>query len=506
MSPRRTLPAVSAAAVLGALMIPAAAGAAVARPAAPSGMRVVAATASSITVQVDRTAHAHAYRLYTSTTRSDLFTANISHALASKVSRSPRLTISGLTQRSVPYFYRVVAINQRRQHFSEAIGEVGLQPSRPAGLTATANASRTFLTWGSGPATGFRIEQATNPAMTAHHKTYTILGPTPSFTPYGLHAGTTYWFRVRALNERTPSAASAPVSARAQSSMQPVSVMTYNVLEADLDGRHEGSGVVAPWDQRKLGVVRFIQQASPDVIAVQEAAAWVKRVKGPRQIDSLRSALGGAYALAHTEVPPSQPYYKRTADYILYRKDAYAAVGSGDHWSLGYSGQVNHWAAYQVLRNRTTGAKFLMVGTHLLVPHGHEADLQREQQTKRLVHYARAYAHAHGNLPIVYAGDWNSDQFRHHPDGPSVVMNSFGIPKSSAIAQHLTNARFNTANGYVRHAPSDAAHIDDVFVSPGIAVRSWRELLHLSHGHLVGVIPSDHNPVVANLEVPYQSR
>lgn len=452
---------------------------------------------------VDPTRHAHAYRLYASTTRSDLFTRNITHALASRPSTTPRMTIGGLTQRSAPYFYRVVAINQRRQHFSATIGEVGLQPRKPSALTAMASPQRSFLTWTSGPATGYRIEQATNAAMTAHRKIYTIAGPTPSFTPYGLAKGTTYWFRVRALNETTPSAATAPVELTARSAQQPVRVMTYNVLEADLDGRHEGGGVVAPWSQRKLGVARFIQQSSPDVVAVQEAASWVKRVKGPRQVDSLRAALGGTYALAHTEIPPSQSYYKRTADYLLYRKDTLAAVGSGGHWSLGYSGQVNHWAAYQILRSRSTGAKFLAVCTHLLIPHGHAADLEREQQTAHLVRDARAFARSHGNLPIFFAGDYNSDQFRHHPDGPSIVMSRDGLPKASAVAQHRVNASFNTANGYERRPTRSSAHIDDVFVSPGVGVRSWRELLHISHGRLVGVIPSDHNPVVADLEIPY---
>ncbi|HVV76462.1 MAG TPA: endonuclease/exonuclease/phosphatase family protein [Mycobacteriales bacterium] len=500
---RRSLPAIPAMAVLGALLIPATASAAVARPAAPAGMRVVAATASSITVAVDRTAHAHEYRLFTSTVRSDLFTRNIKNAQASKLSRSPQMTVGGLTQRSAPYYFRVVAINQRRMHYSSTIGEVGLQPARPSSLVATANSLRSFLTWTSGSATGYRIEQATNASMTANHKSYTILGPTTSFTPYGLHRGTTYWFRVRSLNEATASVATAPVSLRAQSSMQPLRVMTYNVREADLDGQREGSGVVAPWSQRKVGVAKFIEQSAPDVVAVQEAASWVKRVKGPRQIDSLNAELGGTYALAHTEIPPSQPYYKRTADYILYRKDTYAAVGTGDHWDLGYSGQVNHWAAYQILRNRSTGAKFLMVCTHLLIPRGHTADVERERQTLRLIHDARSFARAHGNLPIVFAGDWNSDQWRHHPDGPSVAMHSQGIPKASLIAQRHVNAIFNTANNYERRPSQSQAHIDDMFVSPGIGVRSWRELMHRSGGRLVGLIPSDHNPVVADLEIPY---
>ena len=45
--------------------------------------------------------------------------------------------------------------------------------------------------------------------------------------------------------------------------------------------------------------------------------------------------------------------------------------------------------------------------------------------------------------------------------------------------------------------------IDHVFASPGIAVTAWREILQLRGGKFLGVIPSDHNPVVADLLVSY---
>ena len=132
---RRSLPGVWLVGIALTLLLPAAASAEVARPAAPSGMRVVAATASSFTVAVRPTAHAHAYRLYASTVRSDLYARNISRAVASKVSTAPRMTVSGLTDRSAPYFYRVVALHRHRLHYSETIGEEGLRPDPPTALT-----------------------------------------------------------------------------------------------------------------------------------------------------------------------------------------------------------------------------------------------------------------------------------------------------------------------------------------------------------------------------------
>ncbi len=491
----RLLVPVAAGALSIGLLVPATANAAVARPATPSGMRVVAATSSSFTVAVHRTANAHGYRLYASTVRSDLYARNLANAQASPVSKTPRMTVSGLTHRSATYYYRVEAINRHRHHYSASIGVAGLEPPAPSGLTVAHNS----LAWTGTAATGYEIEQATNPSMTAHLKTYSMYGPTPAFTPYEVSKGATYWYRVRSLNGSTASAASPAVSMQARSALQPVTAMTYNILEATTDGHSESGNTVAPWSQREPGVASFINQAKAGVVAIQEGAAWVKRVKGPRQVDSLRSALGSSWSLAHTEVPPSQHHYHRTGDYILYRNDEFAAVGTGNHWSIGDS----HWAAYQILRSRSTGAEFLMISAHLIVPSGHANDVRREQETKRLVSQARSYASARGGLPIVYGGDYNSDQYGHHPNGPTVAMNAAGIPNSYNVAQHRVNEKWNTANRYRTRPKPSFAHMDTLFVSRGIGVKSWRELVRISRGRFVGVIPSDHNPVVTDLEIPY---
>jgi hypothetical protein len=42
-----------------------------------------------------------------------------------------------------------------------------------------------------------------------------------------------------------------------------------------------------------------------------------------------------------------------------------------------------------------------------------------------------------------------------------------------------------------------------VYVSGGIGVSNWTQLLNLSHGRFVGTMPSDHNPVVARLAIPF---
>jgi endonuclease/exonuclease/phosphatase family metal-dependent hydrolase len=466
----------------------------------PKGIHVVSVSSSAFTVAAKGSSAAKEYRLYASTTRSDLFVRNLGSA-KSVLSTHPLLSMHGLKYTAKPYYFRLVALNGTHHRFSPLIKSVGLRPSTPSRVNVAATNLGLSLTWSSGPATGYTIEQATNATMTQGVKDYTTTGLDTTFTPYGLSPGATYYFRVRALNGSTPSPYTPPVQATATAATQPVRVMTYNLIEAYFDGRAEGDGHVAPWSQRVHGVVKLIHQANPDVIGIQEGAAWTGPVRGPRQVDSLVSHLGGEYALANTEIPPSQKHYFRTGVYILYKSSEYKAIGQGNHWGIGNG----RWAAYQILQNRASGAEFLVVSPHLAVGNGMAWDKKREAETQSLLTQSQAYAASNGNLPIVYAGDFNSDPDRWHPlNAPTLVMHAASVDDAFDVAQSHTNAKYNSANGYYRKPPAFGYHIDYVFVTPGVAVKSWKLIIDLKHGRFVGVIPSDHNPIVANVLIPYE--
>lgn len=485
---------------LGAVLVPVAASAStasVARPSTPTGLKVIAATTHSITVGLTPTPHAKTYRLYASTTRSDLFYQNIKKALRSPVSSKPRMTISGLTYTTAPYYYRVEAINHQRFKFSAVIGEAGLRPPAPTGVIANATHARSFLNWNVVNGSGYQVQRATNSAMTSSVHLNTIYGTVPQYTPYGLVKNKTYYFRVRSMNLDTPSAWSPVVSLTPRVSLFDIRVMSYNVLEARFDGRSEGGNTVAPWSQRKLAIVQTINDAHPDVIGLQEAATFIGSGM-VRQADTIKNALTG-YGLATTEIPPGQPGWHRTANYILYNKATYAAVGTGGHWALGDS----RWAVYQELKNRATKAKFLFVNAHLRVQPGQASDVKRKHETEVMLKDARAMASRLG-VPVMYLGDFNSDQYlRHTFNGPLMVMDSAEIRDAYQVAPKRIRGAYNTANHYQTRPPKTNAHIDYVFAPPGVAVRSWINELRLSHGKFVGTIPSDHNALVSDLSIPY---
>jgi endonuclease/exonuclease/phosphatase family metal-dependent hydrolase len=465
-------------------------------PAAPTGIHVTQVTTSSFTVALNTAAHAKQYRLYVATKTSHLGIRYFGSD-RSATSKHPSLTIKGLPYQLAPYYFRVVTVNGSRRSYGAKIGTISLRPKVPSKLRSISTASKTYLTWNAGPVTGFAIEQATNPGMTQNQHVYSVRGTTHQFTPFGLTKGSTYYYRVRGINQATSSSYSGTVKAQAKSDEQPVSVMTYNVLEATGDGRREGGNVVAPWSQRRLAVAKLIEQGSPDVVGIQEAASWIGKPGGTEQIYSLKSALGGEYALAHTEIPPGQLHFTRIGVDILYKTSTYKAVGKGGHWNIGQT----RWAAWQELQNRATGAKFLFVSTHLLDPGGIANDRLREAETRTLVTDGRKLA-GRRHVPVVYVGDFNSD-FIHAIDGPTIAMRSLNIADSWNAAQKRTQALYNTAETYLRRPPKLNSRIDYVWAPPGVAVQSWGLVMDLRHGKFVGTIPSDHNPVLVHLLFPF---
>jgi hypothetical protein len=88
-------------------------------------------------------------------------------------------------------------------------------------------------------------------------------------------------------------------------------------------------------------------------------------------------------------------------------------------------------------------------------------------------------------------------------DGPGNVFRAAGHVDADEVAQTLVNRQFNSTNGYRRIPGVGGLDLDHVFTPPGVAVRRWEMRLDLVAGQFVGAIPSDHNPVVADVVLPY---
>ena len=147
---------------------------------------------------------------------------------------------------------------------------------------------------------------------------------------------------------------------------------------------------------------------------------------------------------------------------------------------------------------------FLFVDTHLMATAGSGGDKVRGAETLSMLQHAGAYAKRVGVESILYVGDFNSyrNEYRVN-DLTGNDMRAAGIPDGIDVAQKRVNAQYDSINELFRMARKGDGSFDHIYATPGIGVRSWAELLHIRHGRFVGTIPSDHNPVVSNVEIPY---
>jgi endonuclease/exonuclease/phosphatase family metal-dependent hydrolase len=492
-------------------------------PSVPVGS-ISAVSSTSFTVQVSAS-QAKSYRVFYSQTRDALAVANLTAAhptlaFSSTTGTSATIPVTNLKYTTVPYYVRVRAFNGTGSRWGAVTFGVGLKPSAPAGFTADTPARAAlgaYLAWSpENTENGFLVTRATNAAMTSNVVTSSITGPDDQFSPAGLTKGSTYFFRVQARNLSTLSDPSPEVHVTATATQSPITVMTYNVIEDAADGTEEGGQTIAPWSARVPVVAANIERVKPDVLAVEEAAGWVGQPQGyggTRQVDSLLKHLPG-YALARTEVPPTEHGYYRYGNYILYKSATINALGplvTPGHPDVIQTGN-SRTAAWQLLRVKATGARFLVFAPHTLPTVTTDPktratyDTDRENETKVMLAFAAKIEGVYG-VRAIYAGDFNSDDNSalHAFNGPSIAMGSVTYRDSDArdIAPVLSDAQYNSYNGYERTPPASGDYIDHIYVSPGIAVLSWGMVVNVDKdGQFVGTIGSDHNPVYAKVTIP----
>ena len=444
------------------------------------------------------------FKLFAAHTIKGVSVVNFGSAESSPWTHSKNVTVSGLKYSTEGWYYRLMAESGGRHAYSAIEGPVGLAPSKPTNLALSTPNGAVSLTWDSGAATGYQVVQGTNSQLSAGRTVYTMKGLDRQFTPPSLNPGTTYFFAVRARTLTSNSGSTAPVSGTPTADQTTVSVATYNIREAVHDNEPDGSNHGAPWSQRKGPAAALLRTAMPDVIGVQEAASFVEGSTTKRQADSLTEALGDPYRIARTEIPPTEKHYFRTGNNIIYNSNRLTTVGAGDHWDLGHGSLgTQHWAAYQQFQVVGTGAKFVFVSFHLIQKNDNPAtdDAAREDQATSMIHQAHA---TFPSLPIVYGGDSNSAvEKKHVIDSARVAARAFNIDDALDAAKVRHHSKYNSANGYNPKPPAFYDDIDVLLTEPGVGVARWDELLNLSHGKFMLPIPSDHNPLVADVTIPH---
>lgn len=462
-----------------------------------TGSKLVSVTHTSFTVRVDSQGTGWKYRLYASTNKADLYYDALTSAPYHSALRSkPRLSLT-VPYRAKAYWWRVQAYKNSLRRTGDLLS-VGLRPGAPKNVSVNrVDGQGLSLTWG-GSSNGYQIQQATDAGFSSGVKTYTTRGIGRQFTPYGLQTGTTYFFRVRSANAGTTSAWSTAVQAVALAHEQQVHVGSFNI-----HSENATNTTIPSWKDRRDAVVASVRQGGPpEVIAIQEGDGWIDgKTCSPRQVDDLASRLGNNWTVAHTEpIPCKEHPWKRTGTYIIFNSSVYRAVGASGNWkvSTGNTKNVN-FSAYQVLENRSTGARMLFVSVHLQPGQSAATDKERAAEADNLLADVR---NLNTGLPVVYAGDFNSHDRRPY-DGSGIEMRKANVADAWFVAPKRVRSTYNSANAYLRKPPRTSTSIDHIMGAPGVSLQTWKLVMKLKNGRYVGVIPSDHNLLIGNVRYPY---
>ena len=326
-------------------------------------------------------------------------------------------------------------------------------------------------------------------------KVYSSTSSTKTFT--GLARGVDYFVQVRAVNGSAVGTKSSrvghPTILRMNAGNGPTyRVMTYNLCSQKCSG----------WSGRQPAALARIQTYSPDVLAAQEAIYL-----------DVPAEMG--YALA-IEKSSKRLLYK-TSRFTLAApattvpaKPAKTAQGCDATWPqstkgyvlLGYHGGGCRYAVWAVLVDKQTGDRTVFVDVHTVSGDNETAATQRTAEITTLTqHLAEINP---GNLPVVYAGDFNSNRSRSN-DGLASVFHRQGYYDGYDLAMKLVRQHFNSYNGYdvvPRISYKWGDHVDHVWIRPDEGrVLSWVNGAWLSGGRMVTPIPSDHSPVITDVRL-----
>lgn len=236
------------------------------------------------------------------------------------------------------------------------------------------------------------------------------------------------------------------------------------------------------WSQRAPQVAALIRFHQFDIFGTQEGFT--------NQLNDIKKAL------------PEYDFYgvgrddgKEAGEHsaIFFRKSRFSVLKSGDFWlsetpdqpSKGWDATCcNRICSWAQFADKATGTNFFFFSAHF----DHQGNIARVESSKLILQRITTIA---GNAPVIFVGDLNGDQ---QSEWYQNIQNSELLEDSykRATAPYANNGTFN---GFGKNLSSPAI-IDHIFVSSHFFVQRWGILSDSYHGKF----PSDHFPVVADLE------
>ena len=414
----------------------------------------------------------------------------------------------------------------------------------PTGLgSSTIGATTATLAWDPRGTSGwYRLQYSTTAAMTSpvYRRFNDLSGTLTTLTP-----GAKYFVRVRViapdgtnLSPYSPAFTltmpSVIVTAATGTKSAPVKVASFNVKCANC---YSGLPNELTWYARRGSVAAAIKEQAPDVLGLQEAAqSWLKDSSGNpidlSQFEDLVARLGAPYKLANPKrnncvkhTTPSKCVYAdqgaSKGTKIVYNSSTVTLVAQGSKRLSAVDPKDNErYVAWAIFRHAASGRRFFFADTHLEPNDDNSGstvyyDLRRKQAAEVI---ATIKAKNPDDLPAVLVGDLNSHKWTAPSNAPYDTIVAGGLVDQlgntyrsthtapGATVETRVRTNFATYNGFKRSAPRSAyingTHLDYIFTTP-MRMSAWENVAHLDgSGSFVGVIPSDHNLIQAQVYLP----
>ncbi|HWH08216.1 MAG TPA: endonuclease/exonuclease/phosphatase family protein [Candidatus Thermoplasmatota archaeon] len=257
-----------------------------------------------------------------------------------------------------------------------------------------------------------------------------------------------------------------------------VKVMTFNLRRDKASDGENG------WEQRRHAAAEVIRRHAPDLVGTQEGL--------PGQVGYLESHFPEYGFLGEARFGGRNDEFNA----ILYRKDRFKVLGTGNFWlsdtpdvpgSRTWGNLVPRMATWARFMDKDTGNVFHHLNTHLdhLVPRARKLGALLIQ--KRLPQ----------DVPVLMTGDFNA-------------LQQGGTYRYLTRAAGLTDSRWACAtpvesrwNATFHHFTGRGLYRIDYVLGRHLARYSDYQVVR---DRVEGKLPSDHFPVVAQVDVPAMTR
>ena len=265
----------------------------------------------------------------------------------------------------------------------------------------------------------------------------------------------------------------------------PLVVMTFNIRYGTAD---DGENA---WPLRRHTVAEAVRRADPDLLGVQEALKF--------QLDYLAEQLP---EWEQVGVGRDDGEAKGEFSAVLYRRSRFDLLDHGTWWlsetpdvpgSKSWDAALPRIATWTVLRDRASGRELLFACTHF----DHRGQTARRNSARLLRERLPGLM---GDRPLVLVGDFNA------APGGDVHRALLGLDEPQTIDSASPFLDANEVVGTDRATGTFCAfvgrtsgpRIDWIVLSPDWRPTAARVLVEPIDGRW----PSDHSPVVANLDWP----